>query len=472
MKTPTFPIFPILQVLDSDRLSFFLFLAVVVLSPITVRSQEISSAGSWQHVLSQTSAKQSILLSDADWILRSGVRFPSDSLTASWSVNSLKADYTSHSNKTTVQIRSETRSLTVDYSRWFSMGHLTASVNHIRGYGTQVTGGGLKAGVPLGWFGDWTFHAERRPWLYEQRFTISDSRAVFTQGGADEVSGISLTDLNIRGIHLRADWETGRRFPFGNQDLFQDKGTYRFRKISAGLAGLQAGNRWSVLVSSFSQTGHPDLEWKDTGFSEIPDELFETWSAGFSISRSLNENWSGSLIGTFEKFDLKAAGYLQSFPFANGAVAFLGDYFFFDVRASYQLAGLLGEANWSPSGTWSVGIRSGYTWFKPELETETWQPIAFLLGRRNEKQSRLSWKALHLVPVRIRLEKEGKWGFFAIQVHQWIPVYLEKQAGKGTSGTSGGGSSGGAPKKSDSGSSGWGGTTIQVSWGVFPSWYW
>lgn len=455
----------------SDRFSFSLLLAVMVMcSPLTARSQDISTSGSYQHLLSQSSKKQTLFLSKSDWQLISGYRFPSDSLFVGWLVNSLRADYSSSSNKTSLMTRSDTRMLQVSYSGWFSLGRVTATINRLWGYHTSVTGGGIQIGIPLGWFGEWAIQADRTPWLYEQRLTVSDSRAVFTQRGVDDAVGLSLIGWTLGGIHLSGEFQLGNRYPLKSQETFQDKGAYRFSQLKAEISGEAQNNRWTVFFESFTQSGHPELDWKKTRFSDIPEDGFTHWSAGFSAERSFGDKWSGSLCGSMEQFNVNAAGYLQSFPFAGGAVAFLGDYFFFDVKASYRLAGLSGAATWQPTDAWTLETRSGYFLFDPVLETATWQPIAFLIGRRNEKTSRLSWKSVHLIPVEWLVERKGKWGTFSLRFHQWIPVYLQKQPGNRSSGSSGGGSPDGSSKTTGSGSEGWGGTTISLSWQVTPEW--
>lgn len=335
------------------------------------------------------------------------------------------------------------------------------------GFGTRF---GL--GSTLGWQPNETdnfqisFFNRKKSFYHE--WNVEDSHAEFNQwseikdlklsGGYAPIETISLKS-EIRKQFYSVESEST---PFSDSSNYSNLGY----SVEFGYNPLKTLKSW-IIFSDFSGNGEPDFRFQKFSFSSFNDSKTaeRKFSTGFLFDTK--KDWKIGSEFNYRNLTLTSSGLLQSFPFTAGVISILGDYYFFSLDGTVTTYELLfaGARQFSKERTLTIKI--GYQLMEPDLFLQTWEPLFFTVGRKNEKTTQLDFTRLHIIPLTIQWQFVFRQFSVDLLLNQLIPVYAEKRINQGKSDEGTGNTSSGTENKQPN-KFVWGGTELKLN----ISWIW
>ena len=324
-------------------------------------------------------------------------------------------------------------------------------------------------GLTLGWKPDNGNEIQASYFKREKSFyhewNIEDSHPQFNQWS-------DINDLKVSGTYspfgeLSLKSEIRKQFySVGSvSEPFSDSSKYDNLSYSAEII-FRPNNRMNswVKFSDFSGSGDPDFRFQKFSFSSFNNGKTTDRQFSAGVLYDTQKSWEVGTEFNYRKLEISSSGLLQSFPFTAGVISILGDYYFF------SLDGKISSYNLDVAGIYyyeeqkSLTLKTGYQLVEPDLFLQTWEPLFFTVGRKNEKTKQLDFTRLHIIPLTVQWKFKIKSYSVDLMVNQLIPVYAEKKSKSSSPGNNSSGSSssssGTQPEKFV-----WGGTNLKISIG-------
>lgn len=294
---------------------------------------------------------------------------------------------------------------------------------------------------------------------YSHTWQVDDSKPEFSQWAAiTEFKGGFLWHLN--SVSVLSGWfQHGKSKISGHNQTFREQGSYQnqegefsFRSCLAESWFIQSDGRF------YSGQGQPEWLYKNFPFSGIESGKVTSHLFNAGLTKDLTPNWNLGGGVTYREMSLQSGGLLQSFPFTPAVIALIGDYYFFSIDGIIRIPGLNLETTYKADNWGSARFSIGWQRARPKSKIQTWEPLFFLIGRKNERNTPFSYQYADIIPLQIDISWNVNGVIIGLDASQLIPVHAVKKAAKTS-----GGSGSGAPVKSNSGKTVWGGTEVKLS---------
>lgn len=347
------------------------------------------------------------------------------------------------------------------YSDFFIEPGVSVSLSE---FGTRVG-----FGSSLGWQPNETdnfqvsFFNRERSFYHE--WNVEDSQAEFNQWS--EISELKLSGKYspIEELSLKSEFRKQFYSVESESEPFSDSSKFENWSYSAEIRFKPTStlNSW-IRYSDFSGNGEPDFRFQKFSFSTIVDGKSDDYSFFSGILIKYNSTWEIGSEYNFRRMSLKSFGFLESFPFTPSVSSILGGYYFFSIDSKVKISEILFSGIYHYGENQNLTIKTGYQLAEPGLFLQTWEPITFLFGRKNEKTTQLDFSRLHVIPLTIGWKFKVNSFKVDLLLNQLIPVYAEKRVTTPTSGKNpNGASSGSSAPQSDRFV--WGGTNFKITIG-------
>lgn len=306
--------------------------------------------------------------------------------------------------------------------------------------------------------------ARIRPLSYSHRWKVEDIKPEFQQWGKVTEYQLGLNWVWKSGF-LTITHQPGVSSVSGQKQTFSERGDYKNQTtLLETFAGI--GNDFWVQadIRLYNGWGFPEWSYKQFPFSGFEDGSVTHHFADGKLISSKNKNWKPFLGIAYRELSLKAGGFLQSHPFTPAIFSLIGDYYFFSIDQIVRIPEIYLGSDYHSDGLWSASFSIGWQRARPKLKIQTWEPLFFLFGRKNEKTTPFSYQFVDIIPVKTKISIPYNKFLFECEISQEIPVHAVKNRTKPSTANGGGSStpsSGTSSPKTDK--SVWGGTNLKLS---------